>query len=314
MKYRPLGRTGLQVSEVALGTVELGVQYGIDVPGDFGRPPEDEAVRLLAEAADAGINFFDTAPGYGESERLLGKALGDRPDCLFATKVAVPRAADRSLQRGPALREAIESSLERSRRAMRRDVLDVVQIHNATVEVVRDGEMTEVLQDARQEGLIRFLGASVYTEEEALAVVEDGRFDVLQVAYSILDQRMADRVFPAAQCAGVGVLVRSAFLKGVLTAKARHLPAALESLRHAADRVKDKLAGSWEAVPETALRFCLSAPEVSTVLVGARTLAELRQALTAAAHGPLSSDLHAQARLLAFTDTQLLNPSNWPLA
>jgi aryl-alcohol dehydrogenase-like predicted oxidoreductase len=306
MKYRPLGKTNLRVSGVSLGTVELGVQYGIAVPGDFGRPPEDDAVRLLAEAADAGINFFDTAPGYGESERLLGQALGRRADCFFATKVSVPRAGN--------VRAAIESSIESSLKTLRRDAIDVVQIHNATLEVLRQGELAAILQDARQRGIVRFLGASVYTEDEALAVLEDDRFDVLQVAFNILDQRMAAHVFPAARRAGVGVLVRSAFLKGVLTDKAWHLPPELSVLQSAAEKVKDAVAGSWDAMPEVALRFCLSAPEVGTVLVGARTRMELQQALKAESQGPLSAEILETARGLALADERLLNPSTWPVA
>ena len=301
-----LGRTGLHVSRMALGTVEMGIDYGIAAPGEFGRPTENEAVRLLEEAADAGINFFDTAPAYGESERLLGRALGHREDCFFATKVTIPQTGD--------VVAAIELSLRESGKRLQRDVLDIVQIHNATLDVLRSGEVTAALQNARQNGAIRFLGASVYAVDEALAVVNDGRFDILQVAYNILDQRMADRVFSAARRAGVGVLVRSAFLKGVLTDKAQHLPVGLELLRQAADRVKNELAGSWAAMPETALRFCLSAPEVSTVLVGVRTLAELKEALKAATAGSLAPDLCARAHSMALTDERLLNPSNWPVA
>lgn len=313
MDYRPLGKTGLQVSAITLGTVSLGVEYGIEAPGEFGRPAEADSIRLLQQAADAGINLFDTAPAYGESERLLGQALGRRDDCIIATKVSIPQDADGRSLHGISLWQALEASLENSMRALQRDVLGIVQIHNATLDVIAQGEMAEGLLGARQEGKVRFLGASVYTEAEALAVIEAGYFDVLQVAYNVLDQRMAWRVFPAAEQAGVGVIVRSALLKGTLTAKAQWLPPELAELRQAAERARDVLAGSWQSLPEMALRFCLSASQAATVLVGVRTFEELRQALSVAEAGQLSEEMLTQTAALALADERLLNPLYWPV-
>ncbi len=313
MNYRLLGKTGLRISIVALGTVSLGVEYGIEVPGEFGRPTEAEAIRLLQQAADAGINLFDTAPAYGKSEQLLGVALGSHHECYLATKVSVPIDSNGNPMHGPGLRQAVLYSLESSLRALQRDVLDIVQIHNATLDVIAQGEMAQVLLDAQQQGKVRFLGASVYTEAEALAVIEADYFDMLQVAYNVLDQRMARRVFSAAEQAGVGIMVRSAFLKGALTAKARWLPPELTELRQAAERSKDVLGGSWRSLPEMALRFCLSAPQVATVLVGARTIQELKQALAAAESGTLPEEVLARTPSLALTDEHLLNPSYWPV-
>lgn len=314
MNYRTLGKTGLQVSVIALGTVSLGVDYGIEAPGGFGRPAEADAVRLLQQAADAGINLFDTAPAYGESERLLGQALRSHPQCYIATKVPVPTDANGSPMHGTPLRRAVQGSMENSLRALQRDVLDIVQIHNATIDVMMQGEIADTLIEAQRQGKVRSLGASVYGEEAALAAVEAGCFDVLQVAYNVLDQRMARRVFPAAERGGVGILVRSALLKGALTAKAPWLPPELAGLKGAAERARDILAGSWQSLPEAAVRFCLSAPQVATVLIGARTLEELRPALAAAEAGPLSEEVLARTPALALAEERWLNPSCWPVA
>lgn len=309
MDYHSLGQTGLNVSAVALGTASLDMGYGIQAPGEGDRLAEEVIIRLLREAADAGINLFDTAPAYGESERLLGQALGRCSDCYFATKVPIPKERHSSQ-----IRRAIHNSLENSLHALQRDVLDIVQIHNATVGVITHGEITAVLLGAQQEGKIRFLGATVYTEAEALAVIEAGCFDVLQIAYNVLDQRMAPRIFPAAEQAGVSIIVRSAFLKGVLTAKAQWLPSEMFELRQAAEQAKDVLGGSWQSLPEIALRFCLSAPQVTTVLVGVRTMEELKQALIAVEDGPMSEGSLARTADLALADERLLNPSYWPIS
>ncbi len=311
MNYHTLGKTGLQVSEIALGTVSLGLDYGIEAPGEFGRPSESDAIQLLQTAADAGINFFDTAPSYGESERLVGLALGSRTDCYFATKVSIPKDVNGDMLRGRELRENIRSSLEKSLRLLERSVLDIVQIHNATLERIKSGEIADVLLEARREGMIRYLGASVYNEQEALAIIQSGCFDMLQVAYNILDQRMAQCVFPEAEQAGVGVIMRSAFLKGVLSPKAQFLPSELLPLRRAVESVRDAYRAGWQDLPELALRFCISSPYLASVLVGARTVAELDQALRAMEQGPLPLDLVARLSGFALSEEHLLNPTHW---
>lgn len=312
MNYRPLGKTGLNVSAIALGTVSLGVDYGIEVPGAFGRPEEEKAINLIQLAADAGINLFDTAPAYGESEHLLGKAIGRRHDCYIATKVSVPVDADGNLLTGSRLQHRVEESLANSLRFLKREALDIVQVHNATKEIITQGEFVKVLLRERDKGTIRFLGASVYGEDSALAVIGAGCFDVLQVAYNLLDQRMANNVFPAAKAAGVGIVTRSVFLKGALTVKANWLPAELAPLRQAAEEAKETLAaGSWEALPQVAMRFCLSTPYTSTILVGVSTIEELSRAVSAERAGPLPDELLARTSNLMLDDEYLLNPSYW---
>jgi len=314
MQYRSLGRTGLHVSAVALGTVSLGLDYGIEAPDGFGRPSPDESIALIREAADAGINLFDTAPTYGAAEELLGTALDGKGDYIIATKVAVPRAPDGDPMQGRELRRAIDKSLGNSLRALQRDVLDIVQIHNATEDLVARGELAEAVSDAQREGKVRFLGASVYTEAEALAVIQAGCFDVLQVAYNLLDQRMAARVFGAATDAGVGLVTRSAFLKGALTEKAACLPPEMDKLRHGVDAAHKAMGISWHELPAVALRFCLSQPDVSSVLIGPRTGAELDQSLAAVAAGPLPGALVNLTTALAVTEPVLVDPRLWPMA
>lgn len=318
MNYRPLGSTGLTVSALSLGTVSLGVDYGIEVPGSFGRPDESDAILLLRAAVDRGITLIDTAPAYGESERLIGAAFGGDSRIVIATKVSVLVRADLGrptrAEQAPPLHRTVVASIESSLRALKRDVLDIVQIHNATAELIAHGAMTDALLDAQRRGLVRAIGASVYGEDAALAVIRAGHFSVLQVAFSALDQRMARAVLPAAEAAGVGVIVRSAFLKGALTPKAQWLPESLAPLREAAVRARDALAGgAWDRLPGAAMQYCLSEPRVASVLTGARTIAELDAAVAAEAAGPLDPSALAAAARLALTDERLLDPSGWTI-
>jgi aryl-alcohol dehydrogenase-like predicted oxidoreductase len=310
---RPLGRTGLTVSALSLGTVALGVDYGIAAPAAFGRPEEADAVRLIQHALDRGITLIDTAPAYGESERIVGKAAGRDRRAIIATKITVaPRPSHDAPRTSPlALRASLESSL----RLLNRDALDIVQIHNATRDMIEDGAVTAALVDAKQRGLVRVIGASVYGEDAAMAVIAAGAYGVLQVALNALDQRMLTAVLPAAAAAGIGVIVRSAFLKGALTPKAQWLPEELAPLRDAATRARDLLAGgSWDRLPEAAMRYCLSVPGVASVLTGARTIGELDEALAAEAAGALDAARLSAAAALALTDDRLINPSHWPVS
>ena len=315
MIYRELGNIGLKVSNIALGTVSLGLDYGIKVPGKYRRPKEADAINLMQQAADAGISLFDTAPAYGKSEAYLGTVLRSRSNIYVATKVSIPKDCNANPMRGKNLFETVNDELKRSRLSLQCNVLDIVQIHNATIDVIEEGEITECLLDARNRGIVRYLGASVYTEEEALAIIKAKCFSTLQVAYNLLDQRMAKKVFRAAEEAGVGIITRSAFLKGALTSNAQWLPSELGDLREAAESARNELAeGSWQALSDISLRFCLSAPQVATVLVGARTVDELNAALKVAEAGSLPEEMLSKALAMALEDEHLLNPSYWPLS
>ena len=311
LEHRPLGRTGMSVSALGFGTVELGRDYGLPAPGEFEQPSESVAVALLRLAARRGVDFYDTAPGYGTAERLLGTALGGEPGRVIATKVPVTKdAAGRNLH-GSELRRDLERSIGESRRALERQTLDLVQIHSATLKVIVEGEIADVLLDARGRGEVRAIGVTVYSEAEALAAIDAGCFDTLQVACNLLDRRMVDRVIPAAVQAGVAIIVRSAFLKGALTPKARFLPPDLAELRRAADAVRQALGVSWEQLPVVALRYCLFLPGVTTVIVGLRSSDELATALAAVEAGPLPDTALRRTAAFAITNERLVDPSRW---
>jgi aryl-alcohol dehydrogenase-like predicted oxidoreductase len=311
MDYIKLGATDLRVSRLGVGTAAFGLdRYGIPTPGEGSVDPA-ESIANICRAVEGGVNFFDTAPAYGRSEMLLGEALASHKDCLVATKVPIPENVDEISQ--SELMQWVNKSLAESLRRLGREVLDVVQIHNATVDVLRQGNMVFCLERAREAGKLRYIGASVYGEEAALAAIRTGKIQVLQIALSLLDQRMRDKVIPEASAAGVGVLTRSVLLKGTLTKRAQWLPPSLSPLSHASERAVRELDTCWEDLPSMALRFCLSVDGVHCVLSGVRNSAEVEDCLAACAAGPIAPPLFAKACGLGLSDERLLNPSHWEL-
>lgn len=297
MRYRQLGRTGLRVSEISLGTVEIGMPYGL---GDnLSAPDAEAAARLLNHALDIGINFIDTARAYGESEAIIGRAVSSRRNEFFLVSKVLPSSP---------------ASIAESLRLLRTDFIDIMMIHSAPVEVIDRGEVLEALQDWKRKGHIGTIGASVYGEEAAVAAIESGGYDCLQIAYSVLDRNPESRVIALAREKGVGLVARSVLLKGALTDRCRHLPAGLADLKCSIERMQVLAAREHMSLPEMAYRYVLSQELPQTALVGTANLGEIDQAVEFARKGPLPAGLIAEIRSLPMPEADQLNPGNWPSA
>ncbi|MCX6621082.1 MAG: aldo/keto reductase [Acidobacteria bacterium] len=309
MRYRTLGRTGLLVSEVSLGTVEIGLDYGIDAGGRARRPAASDAARLLNRALDLGVNLIDTARGYGEAEAIIGQALeGRRKEFVLCSKV-LPRENENL---PPAeLREKLRESVHTSLRLLRTSELDILMIHSPPAQVIVRGEVAAILEELRGEGKVRWVGASLYGEQAATEALRSGRYDCLQVAYSALDRRLEKEVLPAGESQGIGVVARSVLLKGILTPRYHHLPESLARLREAAAGLDALANANGMSLPELAYRFVLSHSIPQTALVGASSVEELEAAVRFAEAGPASAELAARISGFAITDEQLLNPGTW---
>src|SRR6516165_7858887 len=210
----------LSAAGLALGTVQWGMPYGI--ANRQGRPSDSEVEHLLGLAAAAGVRTLDTARAYGESEALLGRLIGPDPAWAIVTKLD-PTAKDAG---------AVPDSLAASRKALRRNVLDVVLLHRAQQRTAFAGAVWDVLKRERDAGRVRRIGVSAGTPVEAWEALDDPQVDCLQVATSLLDQRLnRDQFFERAMKAGRTIFVRSVFLQGVAYLGADKLPAYLDLLR-----------------------------------------------------------------------------------
>ena len=285
MHYRPLGKTGLSVSEIGYGA------WGIGGSGWIGAQ-EDESVRALHRAIELGVNFIDTARGYGESERIVGRVVREhRRDPLYvATKVPpknrvwpAPDGADPA-ETFPG--DHIRASLETSLRASGLDAFDVLQFHVWSDEWMGRGDWLETIADLKQEGKIRFFGVSVndYQPDNALELVRSGRVDTVQVIYNAFHQAPEEYLLPACAEHGVGVIVRVALDEGGLTGRITPDTAFPDGdfrngyfrgdrkaqVKQHADALIADLGIEPGQLAEVALRYVLSQDAVSTVIAGMR--------------------------------------------
>ena len=211
MRYRPLGNTGIQVSEVSFGTWAIG--------GAWGSKDDAESLRALQTAMDAGVNFFDTADVYGDghSERLLAQATKGREDEIYiATKFC--RKGD---IHDPAnySEEQVRKYCEDSLRNLQRETIDLYQIHCPAKKILEDGHVFEVLDKLKAEGKIRAYGVSVESVEEGLISLRYPGVQALQVIFNIFRQKPLEELFPKAHAQGVGILARLPLASGLLTGK-----------------------------------------------------------------------------------------------
>ena len=310
MEYRRFGKTGWKVSRLSLGTVELGLDYGIYLPGESKKPTNSEAIRLLIKAFEYGINFVDTAPVYGASESIIGEALKQWPEHIYiATKIGnIDASKNMSRQH---LQKTIIKSIEKSLKNLKRDTIDLIQIHNATVKDFRESDLLGILVDAQQKGKVRHIGASVYETDAALEALDHPEIAALQVAYNLLDQRMAAKVFKKSQMVDVAIVVRSALLKGALSERYSQLPAHLQKLREAVEKVRKWSIRIDDSLSNTAIRFCLSNNQLATVLLGVCTIEELRMGIDATAKPIFSRMQLKEAEQLAVNDENIIDPRKW---
>ncbi len=298
MRYRPLGRTGLLVSEICFGAMTFGGKGFWAVVGTQG---ETEADRLVGKALDAGVNFFDTADVYseGESERLLGKALAPRRhEVILATKVrgrVGPGPNDVGLSRGHVL-AGVDASLKR----LGTDYVDLYQIHGFDPLMPLD-ETLRALEQIVSAGKVRYLGCSnlaAWQIMKALGISERhgwARFDSLQAYYSIAGRDLEREVVPLLVDQGVGLMVWSPLAGGFLSGKFSRdggpegtrraafdfPPVDKERAFHVVDVMRAVAAEKGTTVPRVALAWVLHQPWVSTVIIGAKSDEQLTDNLGA---------------------------------
>ncbi|MEU6545824.1 aldo/keto reductase [Streptomyces sp. NPDC046859] len=297
MQYRTLGRTGVQVSTLALGAMNFGA---------IGRTTQDEATAIVDAALEAGVNLVDTADFYGEgeSEEMVGKAIaGRRDDIVLATKATMPIGEERN-HRGSS-RRWLYTALDDSLRRLGVDHVDLYQIHRWDP-ATSDEETLSALTDLQRAGKIRYFGSSTFPAHRivqaqwAARELRLGRYVTEQPSYSILQRGIESHVLPVTQEYGLGVLAWSPLASGwlsgavrkgreVTTNRARLLPErfdlsvpANQARSEAVERLAKIADQAGLTLIQLALGFVNAHPGVTAALIGPRTLDHLRSQLAAA--------------------------------
>ena len=311
MKKRPLGKTGINVSEIAFGGVEIGMPYGIGVNTPEDMLPFQEATRLLQEALDAGINFFDTARMYGESERIMGAAFsGRRDEAVIATKCRHFLDRDGNLPPTKELKTIIESSLHESLKTLKSDYVDIYMLHQGHFAILNSEEIALTFEKLKKEGKMRAMGVSTYTFEETALAIEKGIWEVIQLPFNLVDQRQK-ALFPKASEQGTGLVIRSVLLKGILSDRGKNLHAALADVEKHLSRYEPLMKDGNYTLSALAVKYVLSYPEVSAALVGIDSFSYLHQSLEAADGQYLDANKLAQAERMAYPDPSFIDLAYW---
>ncbi len=311
MNQRTLGRTGIQVSEIAFGGVEIGMPYGIGVKNKTDMLSESEVINLLHSAIDSDINFFDTARMYGESESIMGQAFKDRREqVVICTKCRPFRDKLGKLPDAKKLKKIIERSIQESLIELQTEFIDIYMLHQADLEILDNETIVNTLLNLKQKGLIRAMGASTYTVEETRKAIDTAVWDVVQLPFNLMDQTQASN-FSLATEHGVGIMVRSVLFKGILSEKGRNLHLALEDVEQHIELYDELLNEIALNLPTLATKFALSFEQVSSVLVGIDRIEYLQKALTAADGIYLDEKTLSRVKELRYADPQFLDLVKW---
>ncbi len=295
MKYRVLGKTGIRVSEVGFGAWAIGGPVDLfGIPVGWGKVDDRESEAALQRALELGVSFFDTSDVYGSghSEELIGRCLEGK-DCVIATKVGNARTEKGPVKdfSTPHIRAAIEGSLRR----LKREVIDVYQLHNPAPEVWQSDEVFTLLDQLKRQGKIRARGVSITSINEGIHLIETGKVDSLQVLLNILNQEPAKELLPLAEQRGIGIIVRVPIASGLLTGKFNkdhQFPAddnrknyltrkRFEEVIEKVSHLKELTKHTGYTLSQVALNFLLKFSAVSTVIPGAKTPAQVEQNVSA---------------------------------
>ena len=310
MHYRMFGRTGWQVGDVGYGMWGMGGWSGSD---------DGESMRSLHHSVELGCNFFDTAWAYGEghSEKLLGQLVRAHPDMKLYTGTKIPPKNFKWPSRPDyPLDETfppdhIRQYTERSLKNLGLDSVDLIQFHVWEDVWAGDERWQRAIDDLKREGLIKAVGISInrWEPDNAIRTLRTGMIDAVQVIYNIFDQAPEDNLFPVCRELNIAVIARVPFDEGTLTGtltldskwpdsdwrSSYFVPENLKASVERAEALRPLIPAGM-AMPEMAMRFILSNPDVSTIIPGMRKTQNVEVNLACSDKGGLSQELIGKLR------------------
>ncbi|MFS8353429.1 aldo/keto reductase [Bacillus cereus] len=303
MKKRQLGNSDLYVTEVGFGCMSLGTS-------------EAEAMRIIDEAIDLGINFFDTADlyDYGLNEEFVGKALkGKRDQIVLTTKVGNRWTEEKNGWSWDPSKAYIKAEVKESLRRLQTDYIDLYQLHGGTIEDPID-ETIEAFEELKKEGIIRHYGISSIRPNVIREYAKRSNIVSVLMEYSLLNRR-PEEWFPLLNEHQISIIARGPLAKGILTDKnARKIERAKEKdyLSYSYDELYTTLASVKEITQEssltgTAIQYCLHNETVAAVIPGASSIQQLQENVQASKQTQLTTAEYIQLQQIAKCDTYALH-------
>jgi aryl-alcohol dehydrogenase-like predicted oxidoreductase len=302
MKYRKLGKTNFEISEIGYGAWGIGGKQWLG-------GTDDESIQALKRAMDLGVNFIDTALAYGEghSEQLVGRVVRELGRKIYVATKVPPKDRVWPAQAGVGIERVfpydyIVACAEESLRNLGLETIDLLQLHVWNDEWTGRDEWRRAFDDLKRSGKIRAAGVSLseHDPDSGLGIVETGLIDAVQVIYNIFDQGPEARLFPLCIQRNIGVLARvpldEGSLGGRMDENTKFPPGDFREFYFRGDRKKQvvehvnalkKDLGDGADLPATALRFCLSNPAVTSVIPGMRTVRHAEANAGLSEKGPL---------------------------
>ena len=321
IRSKKLGRTGLTVSELGLGTYTLsGAIFSKGAlwegPVAYGKIDKCNAKNILNNALDNGINFIDTAPVYGQTETMVGEALVVSSDNIICeTKVGEYLSSDFELLRDFS-QHGVKESIKRSLENLKKQTLDIVLLHSPSKEEFNKDRPLNVLQSLKEQGIINNIGVSVNSGssavEDSIMYIERFNVDVLQVEFNLLRPDISKEVFPLAIEKNVGIVARVPFASGFLTGSiGKNHVFSKDDYRScfSTENINQKIKNvskfnmliqdsGLSNIRELALRYILSFEAISTVIPGVSCLSELYENISYAECGKLSNSILEEITLI----------------
>lgn len=303
MKKRKLGSTGLKVTELGLGGL-----FVSSIGGQF-----EESRKAALRALELGINFVDTAPSYFNSEEVLGRIMGSKLDGLILST----KLGGRPQPFLPRSKDCLMKSVEESLRLLHRDHIDIMMVHEPdrpgqydwwTDPVEVEGPVLELLESLKKDGIVRHIGLGGTTAYEIVPLIKSGKFEVLISAfnYSLLWREAEREILPAATEMNMGIIVGSPLQQGALAARYDEYVKDPSRSRWLSSPRRKQLAALYEyldeigeSISEMGLRFVISNPAISCVLMGPRSAKEVESNVAAVEKGPLPKEYLAKFNEIA---------------
>ena len=297
------------ISKLTLGTAQLGFDYGIN---SSGQPTESESFQILKYAFANGISSIDTAPNYGNSERMIGEFIKkiDARKAFIITKLDAQDFPNEIWKDKKALSQKVERMLYLSWTNLRLARISAYILHFADQAFRDGGVVLDILVELKKKGFINLIGTSLYTGEELERCIDDKRIDVVQLPFSILDRRLLESgLLRKASERGLIIFARSIFLQGLVFMQ--QIPVQLSNAQMTISGLYQLAAICDMSVNELCLRYVLSIDEVSSVVVGVDNLKQLKNNIAIASLGPLDKDILKRIEGFPQMPAELIDIRSW---